>query len=61
MMIKAADEREQIVQLSVIESKFRSALTDTDPGVVMTAIQVMKTVLVLKTSQGSQPYILLSR
>ena len=30
------------------EAKFRLALTDKDPGVVMTSIQVMKTVVGLK-------------
>ena len=52
-MIKAAhDDGEQVVQLSTVETKFRSALTDTDPGVVMTAIQVMKTAMAIKSSKG---------
>ena len=60
-MIKAAhDDGEQVVQLSTVEAKFRSALTDTDPGVVMTAIQVMKTAMALKSSKGEFFYLLQS-
>ena len=59
-MVKAADEMsDQVVQMSTVETKFRSALTDTDPGVVMTAIQVMKTVVALKASQGTTKHAVL--
>ena len=60
MMIKAAhDDGEEVVQLSTVETKFRSALTDTDPGVVMTAIQVMKTAMALKSSSKGEYFCLL--
>ena len=49
LILKHKDSQDDLQSLlGPCEAKFRLALTDKDPGVVMTSIQVMKTVVGLK-------------